>query len=105
MKNSIAVIGNIDSILVFKLVGFECLGVSTPSQARVVLNKAITQYKLIFVTDEYAKGLEDIIADTMLSAYPVVTVIPSNTQRDDYSLNQIKTSVEKTLGVNILFKG
>lgn len=103
MEKDFVVIGDINSILVFKLVGFDCVGVSSQSQARTALNKSISTYKNIYITDEYAKGLEDIISDTMLFAYPVVTVIPSNTQKDDYALKQIKNNAQKTLGVNLLF--
>ncbi len=103
MEKEFLVIGDINSILVFKLVGFDCAGVTSQGQARSVLNKAITEYKNIYITDEYAKGLEDIISDTMLFVYPVVTVIPSSTKEDDYMLNQIKLNAQKTLGVNLLF--
>ena len=102
-KDKIAVIGNKDSVLVFKAVGCDVLGVEDSSKVRNILNKALKEYKLIFITDNYASLVEDIILDTQLSAYPVVTVIPSGTGKSDYALKQISLGVEKALGVNILF--
>ena len=103
MKNDVAVIGNINSILVFKTVGFDVFGVNTEVKARNVLNKVLTTHKVIFITENFAKAVEDIIEDTFSSAYPIVTVIPDGTSSSDYSLNKIKQGVEKALGVNILF--
>ena len=103
MKNSVAVIGNIDSVLVFKTVGFDVFGVNTEVKARNTLNKLLTQYQVIFITDDFAKCVEDIIEDTNSKAYPIVTVIPSGINSGEYSLNKIKQGVEKALGVNILF--
>lgn len=103
VKNSIAVIGNIDSVLVFKTVGFDVFGVNTEVKARNTLNKLLTQYKVIFITEEFAKCVEDIIEDTYTKAYPIVTVIPSGINSSQYALDKIKQGVEKALGVNILF--
>ena len=102
MEKSVAVIGNIDSILIFKSCGFDVIGVDSPEKTRVALNKAIDTYKVIFIVDKYAKTVEDIILDTQNSAYPTVIVIPDGTNKDDYALNKINEGVKKALGVNIL---
>ena len=103
MKSDIAEIGNINSILVFKTVGFDVFGVNTEVRARNVLNKVISTHKLILITENFARAVEDIIEDTFSEPYPIVTVIPDGTNSSDYSLNKIKQGVEKALGVNILF--
>ena len=103
MKSDVAVIGNIDSILVFKTVGFDVFGVNTEVKARNVLNKLLCDYQVIFITEDYAKCVEDIIEDTYVNAYPIVTVIPSAQGSTNYALDKIKQGVEKSLGVNILF--
>lgn len=102
MKNNIAVVGSIDSILAFKTVGFDVFGVNNEENTRHVLNKLLTEYKLILITDTFAKFAEDIIKDTQNSAYPTITVIPSGTSEENYALGQISQSVERALGVNIL---
>ena len=101
--NNIAVMGNLDSILVFKTVGFDVFGVNTEVKARNTLNKLVLNYQIIFITEDYAKCVEDIIEDSLLKAYPIITIIPSGTSNSDYALNKIKQEVEKSLGVNILF--
>ena len=101
-KESIAVIGKKDSILAFKSVGCDIFGVEDENTTRKALNKAIAFYKVILITDDYAPLVEDIIKDTYLSAYPVVLVIPSGTEKSDYALKKISNSVEQALGVNIL---
>ena len=95
--------GNLDSILVFKTVGFDVFGVNTEVKARNTLNKLVCNYQIIFITEDYAKCVEDIIEDTLIKAYPIVTVIPSGVNSSDYALNKIKQGVEKSLGINILF--
>lgn len=102
MKDKIAVIGSNDSVLIFKAVGCDVYGVSNEHNTRTTLNKAINEYKVIMITDEFAPFVEDIITDTKLSAYPVVLVIPSGTNASTYALDKINEDVEKSLGVNIL---
>ncbi len=101
-NEKIAVIGSKDSILVFKAVGCDIFGVDDEHKTRVALNKAIANYKVILITDDYAKYVEDIILDTQTTAYPVVLVIPSGNSKSNYALNKINENVEKALGVNIL---
>ena len=101
-SDKIAVIGSKDSVLVFKAVGCDVFGVDSEHKTRVALNKAISQYKMILITDDYAKYVKDIISDTKTTAYPVVLVIPSGTRKSNYALNKINEDVEKALGVNIL---
>jgi len=101
-KESIAVIGSIDSILAFKALGCEVYGVEDEHTTRLSLNKAIATSKVILITDDFAPFVEDIIKDTYAKAYPVVLVIPSGTKKSDYALKNIVNSVEQALGVNIL---
>lgn len=101
-KENIAVIGKKDSILAFRAVGCDIYGVGSAQKARSALNKAISLYKVILITDDYAPFVEDIIKDTYIAAYPVVLVIPSGTEKSDYALKKISNSVEQALGVNIL---
>ncbi len=102
MTDKIAVIGSNDSVLIFKAVGCDVFGVSNEQNTRVALNKAITEYKVIMITDDFAPFVEDIIEDTKLSSYPAVLVIPSGTKVSSYALDKISADVEKSLGVNIL---
>ena len=101
-SDKIAVIGSKDSILVFKAVGCDIFGVDSEQKTRLALNKAIASYKVILITDDYAKYVEDIIADTQTTAYPVVLVIPSGNKKSTYALDKINADVERALGVNIL---
>ena len=105
MENSekVAVIGNIDNILVFKSVGCDVFAVDSEAKTRSALNKALQNYKVILISDDYAVFVEDIIKDSLLNTYPVVLIIPSGTNPSEYALNKISESVERALGVNILF--
>jgi len=102
VKNNFAVVGSIDSILAFKTVGFDVYGVTNQTDTRTVLNKLLTEYKVVMITDNYAIYVEDIIKDTQATAYPVVLVIPGGADSNDYALKKINESVERALGVNIL---
>ena len=101
-SEKIAVIGSKDSVLIFKAVGCDVFGVDNEQKTRAALNKAISKYKVILITDNFAKYVEDIITDTEASAYPVVLVIPSGAKSSSYALDKISLDVERALGVNIL---
>ena len=63
MKNNFAVVGSVDSILAFKTVGFDVYGVTSEVDTRTILNKLLTEYNVIMITDAYARYVEDIIKD------------------------------------------
>ena len=102
MKSEIAVIGNLNTILVFKMVGLDVFEVRDEMSMIEKTNELLKDYKIILVTDEFAPFIEDIIKETSKDMYPIITIIPSGTSDSNYALSKIEESVEHTLGINIL---
>lgn len=102
MKSEIAVIGNLDTILIFKMVGLDVFEVRDEKTTIEKINEILTDYKVILITEDYAPFVEDLIKETNKDMYPIITIIPSGTTDSNFALNKIEESVEHTLGINIL---
>ena len=102
MKSEIAVIGNLDTTLIFKMVGLDVFEVRDEKTIISKINEIFNDYKIILVTDDFAPFIEDIIKETSKDMYPIITIIPSGTKDSNYAIKQIEQSVEHTLGINIL---
>ncbi len=101
----IAVIGDKDSILGFKTIGVETFPVTSSEAALSSLKKLVSEnYGVIFITEELARELEDIIADLNKRYLPAVVLIPNSKGTLGIGIQQIKKNVEKAIGADILFR-
>jgi len=103
MKGKIAIIGNDDSVLAFKAGGVDSFSASHPEFARDLLKKLAKEYQIIFITDTIAKEIDDLIARYLNMPYPIILTVPSKEGSNGYGMKGIKKSMEKALGVDILF--
>lgn len=101
----IGVIGDKDSIL-----GFKTLGVATfpvvDARAALTILKQVAQesYAVLFITEELAQHLEDVIAELNKRFLPVVVPVPNNKGTLNIGMGKIKENVEKAIGADILFR-
>ena len=102
MDLKIAVVGNLDAILIFKSIGCDVFEVKDKESTVETINRLITEYKLILITDDFAPFIESTIRETSKDMFPIITIIPSGTSASNYALTNIEKSVEHTLGINIL---
>ncbi|MDO4432644.1 MAG: V-type ATP synthase subunit F [Aerococcaceae bacterium] len=99
----IAVVGNRDAILPFRLMGFEIFPVIDGEQARQQLTQlAKAQYGIIYVTEDIAQLIPETIQyyDTVVT--PALILIPTHKGRLGIGLQRIQDNVEKAVGQNIL---
>ena len=61
MKGKIAIVGDGDSITVFKAAGVATFPAETEAKAREVLRKIAREYKIIFLTEELARPLTEFL--------------------------------------------
>lgn len=102
--SKIAVIGDKDSILGFKVVGVEIFPVTSPDQAARIVNKlAKEDYAVMFITEPYFAEIGETINRYRALAYPAIIPIPSNRGTTGLGMKGIKDSMEKAIGVDILF--
>lgn len=103
MKGKIAIVGDGDSITVFKAAGVATFPAETEAKAREVLRKIAREYKIIFLTEELARPLTEFLKRFDEEAYPVVLSIPSKSGSTGYGEEVLKSAMERALGVDILF--
>lgn len=100
----IGVIGDKDSILGFKALGLSVFPVTESEQASRLINRmAKDHYAVIFITEQVAKEIEETIERYKRAPFPAIILIPSNRGSSGLGIQEIKKSVEKAIGADILF--
>ena len=102
MTGKIAIVGDGDSIMVFKAAGVATFPASDERKAREVLRRVATEYQIIFLTEELARPLSDFLKRFDEAPYPVVLPIPSGSGDGSYGEELLRSAMERALGVDIL---
>ena len=103
MKNKIAIIGDLDSILAFKTLGMDIIPVSSTPAACASLDKAANEgYAIIYITEQYAAKMPEDIAQYREKKIPAIVPVPSIMGNEKIGMNQLKESVKKAVGIDIL---
>ncbi len=101
----IAVIGDKDSILGFKTIGVDTFPVTSSESALNTLKQLVSEnYGVIFITEELARNMEDVINELHRRYLPAVVLIPNSKGALGMGIQQIKDNVEKAIGADILFR-
>ncbi len=103
MTGKMAIVGDGESIMVFRAAGVDTFPVGDAKKARETIRLAAKEHDIIFVTEEFYKPNEEFMKRFDEEAYPVVISIPSKSGSTGYSDELLKTAMEKALGVDILF--
>lgn len=103
MEGKIAIVGDGDSITVFKAAGVATFAAENENKAKDVLRKIAKEYKIIFLTEELARPLAAFLKRFDEEPYPVVLSIPSGKGSTGYGEEMLKSAMERALGVDILF--
>ena len=103
MTGKMAIVGDGDSIMVFKAAGVAAFPASDEKKARETLRKIAKEYQIIFLTEELAKPLSEFLKRFDEEPYPVVLSIPSKNGSSGYGDELLKNAMERALGVDFLF--
>lgn len=100
----IGVIGDRDSILLFKAVGLDVFFEDEGEQANRHLHQLAREgYAVVFVTEKLYPACAETIKEYESEAYPAIIPIPDNNGTSGIGIAQLKDNVEKAVGVDILF--
>lgn len=100
----IAVIGDKDSVAVFQAAGADVFTAGNEFEAGETIRKLIKEeYSVIFITEDIAVKVSELLEKLKTRAYPVVIPIPSAAGSNGYGMSGIKKDVEKAIGADILF--
>lgn len=103
MRKKIAVIGDKDSVLVFKALGVDVFSpIGKEDIRRKVDTLAKENYGVIFITEQWAQEVPETIARYNEKMLPAVILIPSSQGSLGMGMKRINDSVEKAIGSNIL---
>lgn len=105
----LAVIGDKDSIISFKVLGVDIYPVEyleNEEQLALRLKKVIEHvvakgYGIIFLTEQYANAAKELIERYKALTVPMITLIPSNRGSLNIGMNKIDENIEKAIGTNI----
>ena len=103
--HKIAVIGDKDSIFAFLALGLSVFPVNSSLEARNILKTLVKEnYGIIYITEDFAKEIMDLIDEYKDALVPAIILIPSNKGSLGIGIGGIKKSVERAVGADILFK-
>lgn len=103
MLGKMAIVGDGDSITVFKAAGVATYPAQDEKHARDLLRKLAKEYEIIFLTEELARPLSEFLKRFDEEPYPVVLTVPSGNGGTGYGEELLKSAMERALGVDILF--
>ena len=102
MTGKMAIVGDGDSIMVFKAAGVATFPAADERKAREVLRKVAGEYQIIFITEELARPLSDFLKRFDEAPYPIVLPIPTGNGNSNYGEELLRSAMERALGVDIL---
>ena len=104
MINKIALMGDKDSIIGFKLLGVDLYPIKKTDEAINLLNKISKEnYAVIFITEDIAKDIIEVINEYQRVSKVSFTVLPEKLVNRNIGLKLLKKNIEKAIGKDILF--
>lgn len=100
----IGVIGDKDSVLGFKVLGFSVFPVMSSEEALKNL-RVLTEdnFAVIYITEQILENILPSIEEYKSRKFPAIIPIPGNQGSLGLGMKNIKKSVEKAVGADILF--
>ncbi len=100
----IAVVGDRDSIYGFATLGMEVFPVNNAEEAKGKINKLIKDnVMVIYLTESIANEIYEEISELVLDSMVSIVPIPGLYGNTGIGLKNVKISVEKAVGTDILF--
>jgi ATP synthase, subunit F len=103
MSHKIAVVGDKDSILPFKILGFNVFPCHEEQTARKIIDElAEDEVGIIYVTEAIASQIPETIRRYDAEISPAIILIPNHKGSLGIGKSRIQENVEKAVGQNIL---
>lgn len=105
MDYRIGIIGNRSIIQSFKLFGIEIFPINSLEEGRVVIKK-ISQdnFAVLFITEDWMEKLDQDLTELKQKSIPAVVSLPTHLSQNDYGVKELKKTIERAVGSDILFK-
>lgn len=101
----VGVIGDKDSVMGFVALGLDVYEAESSARAAELLRQlAGQQYAVIYVTEQAAQGILDVIDEYKDAELPAIILIPGIQGSLGIGMAGVKKSVERAVGADILFQ-
>lgn len=99
----VAVLGDRESVLGFKALGFEVFPAENGDAARETLSRlAKGEYAVVYITEQLAQHMEEDIAKYKDSLTPAIILIPGRDGTLGIGMRGVHSAVERAVGADIL---
>ena len=99
----IAALGDSESVLGFKALGLSVFPADSVDEAREILHRlAKENYAVIYLTEQYAAQMEKDVERYKDDLTPAVILIPGKSGSLGIGMENVKKSVERAVGADIL---
>lgn len=99
----IAVVGDWESVMGFRALGLDTYPVTDAEQARSKIRElAKTDCAVIFLTEQLAKDMDDVIARYKDELRPAIILIPGRDGSLGIGKDNIQRAIERAVGADIL---
>lgn len=99
----IAVLGDADSVLGFKALGLDVFPVDSVADAKATLHRlAKDGFAIVYLTEQMAVHMEDDLVRYKDDLTPAVILIPGKEGSLGIGMANVKKSVERAVGADIL---
>ena len=103
MSHKIGVLGNDNSVLIYRMLGFDVYQIDNPEEAsRKIDELAQADYGVIYVTETVAEKILETIHRYDDEILPAIILIPDHTGTRGIGKKRVQENVEKAVGQNIL---
>jgi V/A-type H+-transporting ATPase subunit F len=101
----LAVIGDSETVLAFKAVGFDTFQVSRAEAASVLQEKHHSgKYALIFVSESLARDMETLLEEYGKLPFPAVSVLPLGVKSEHLGIALLRRTSIRATGADIVSK-
>ncbi len=101
----IALVGDRETIIGFKLLGVSLFPITKKDEAIEVLDQLVKEeYAAIFVTEDIASQIYEEIERLQRTSFASITIIPTKLEKKYLGLKILRRNIEKAIGTDILFR-
>ena len=103
MIYKIAIIGSKNIIQSFQLFGIEIFPINSVEEGREAIKKISQEnFAILFVTEDWMEKLDEDLLELKQKTIPAVIPLPTHLSKSDYGLKELKKTVERAVGSDIL---
>lgn len=104
-QGSIAVIGDRDSVMLWRSLGVETVFADKASDIEKSIHRlARDGYKIIYITEQAAGLAAEAVDRYKNETFPAIILIPNREGSQGLGMQGIRDNIEKAIGADILFE-